>query len=330
MNFNSKYRSSKVAALATAGGLAVLGLLAAPGSALAAQIYGSGGVMTDRFCAAGELSCIQPNGFATGGTLTPHQYNGGFGVGFSASASLPGGASASQSVSFGGDYLPTVKVASVAGPETRTGSSATGFQSFTYNGDVAIDLAIMGSLHFFTSGDLPGPGPHNEFAGDGMLNAALAILPISKVHGRFGPGSSGQAIVNATDVFYCGLGSATAAGSYNSSGVGAGEHTATLGVSETCDGGRITINPGQTFAVFAIVQALSNRNGYVDAMNTFTVSFDEENTFVSGTDQKVASGFLSQSVSQGAAVPEPGAWALMILGFGSAGAMLRRRRAVAA
>jgi len=25
-------------------------------------------------------------------------------------------------------------------------------------------------------------------------------------------------------------------------------------------------------------------------------------------------------------VPEPGAWALMILGFGAAGAMLRRRR----
>ncbi|MBS0334045.1 MAG: PEPxxWA-CTERM sorting domain-containing protein [Proteobacteria bacterium] len=29
------------------------------------------------------------------------------------------------------------------------------------------------------------------------------------------------------------------------------------------------------------------------------------------------------------AVPEPGAWALMILGFGGAGAMLRRRRRLA-
>ncbi|WP_293379098.1 PEPxxWA-CTERM sorting domain-containing protein [Phenylobacterium sp. SCN 70-31] len=30
-----------------------------------------------------------------------------------------------------------------------------------------------------------------------------------------------------------------------------------------------------------------------------------------------------------AAVPEPGAWALMILGFGAAGAALRRRRGLA-
>jgi hypothetical protein len=30
------------------------------------------------------------------------------------------------------------------------------------------------------------------------------------------------------------------------------------------------------------------------------------------------------------AVPEPAAWALMITGFGAAGAMLRRRRAIAA
>ncbi|MEK7511169.1 MAG: PEPxxWA-CTERM sorting domain-containing protein [Patescibacteria group bacterium] len=38
----------------------------------------------------------------------------------------------------------------------------------------------------------------------------------------------------------------------------------------------------------------------------------------------------ASSVVQGGAVPEPATWALMILGFGSAGAMLRRRRAIVA
>lgn len=39
---------------------------------------------------------------------------------------------------------------------------------------------------------------------------------------------------------------------------------------------------------------------------------------------------LSEVRFQGAAVPEPGAWALMILGFGAAGSVLRQRRSYAA
>ena len=39
---------------------------------------------------------------------------------------------------------------------------------------------------------------------------------------------------------------------------------------------------------------------------------------------------LKQFSVPAAAVPEPAAWALMILGFGGAGAQLRRRRRIAA
>ncbi|MDZ4376514.1 MAG: PEPxxWA-CTERM sorting domain-containing protein [Phenylobacterium sp.] len=40
-------------------------------------------------------------------------------------------------------------------------------------------------------------------------------------------------------------------------------------------------------------------------------------------------GAICGSLLLTGAVPEPGAWALMIMGFGAAGAMVRRRRAVA-
>ena len=38
------------------------------------------------------------------------------------------------------------------------------------------------------------------------------------------------------------------------------------------------------------------------------------------------SAFILTPIKTTAAVPEPGVWALMILGFGAAGASLRRRR----
>lgn len=51
-------------------------------------------------------------------------------------------------------------------------------------------------------------------------------------------------------------------------------------------------------------------------------------TFASGTTDNCCWGAAIDNVS--VAVPEPGAWALMIMGFGAAGTMLRRRRALTA
>jgi hypothetical protein len=46
--------------------------------------------------------------------------------------------------------------------------------------------------------------------------------------------------------------------------------------------------------------------------------------------QQVNAGGGSDKVKGGTAVPEPSTWALMLLGFGGAGALIRRRRYAAA
>jgi hypothetical protein len=52
---------------------------------------------------------------------------------------------------------------------------------------------------------------------------------------------------------------------------------------------------------------------------------------ISGTGGPAATfgGTVSFVLSNAGGVPEPASWALMIVGFGSAGAMLRRRRSLA-
>jgi hypothetical protein len=70
--------------------------------------------------------------------------------------------------------------------------------------------------------------------------------------------------------------------------------------------------------------ARSSSSFYLTAGEAYTVRF--QGTRTGGDD----TAFIDQVVLNQGAVPEPAAWALMIVGFGSAGAMLRRRRAVLA
>lgn len=312
-----------------ATGAAIWALVAAP-PALAEDVYGSGAVITNRNCPASSDSCIVMTGDGprfTGDRLQPHQYFGGYGQGLSATRNLLGGASGSADVSFGDDYLPTIRLGTVAGAETRTGSSATTFRSFTYAGDVAIDFAIRGDLHFLTSGDIAGVFPANEFTGDGTLNVVLALMRVDAITSVFSGASSGIDIISSTATSFpdCGGAGVLAVSSYNSTGVAGGEYNQSFGLSEACSGGAIRLNPGESFAVIASLQAISNRGGYIDATHTFRVSYDEENTFFAGTTESVGEGFLSRTVAVGAAVPEPATWALMIGGFGLAGTALRRR-----
>lgn len=308
--------------LAACAAVAALG--ASP--AAAADLFGSAAIFTNRNCPAGATSCTAP-----GSLLQPRQYFGGAFTTFAASATLLNGASTAAAASFeGGGYLPTVKVGSTAGAFTRTGSSATALRAFTYGGDVAIDLAINGMLHFITSGDTPDP-LGQESAGDGGLNVQLSMITVDRLLAAFPDAPDAVDLISSPVVFSdCGEAGVLAAGSYstNAAGIAAGEYNRSIGLA-ACGGGPLTINPGDSFVVIASLQAISNRSGFLDAMHTLTVQYDEEHTYLAGTTDAVGDGFLARTVQLGASVPEPATWALMIGGFGLAGARLRRQRATA-
>jgi hypothetical protein len=296
-----------------AAAVVILGVAGVPGSALAEQKSGSAGILTNRPCPPDATSCTGARNYT--------QHGGGMSAGFSMSASdIPGGANAAASVAFGDGYLPTIKARSQAGSETRTGASVVAFRSFTYEGDAAIDLALNGALHYVSSGDfLAGEAP-----GEGQLYVALSLLSVSALSG-YGPDTDAVTLIsnNAVNFADCSSG-AIAQSDYSGFGT-SGEHTVNLSLATACDGGAITINPGDQFVLVATLQSISNRGGFIDAMNTFVVQYDEENTVFTDTGEKVGLPGLQATVNGG--IPEPGTWALMILGFGGVGAALRRRTA---
>lgn len=108
---------------------------------------------------------------------------------------------------------------------------------------------------------------------------------------------------------------------------GAIENAATelcLTVGNNCNGGGnggLTSSVANSIGAFTLNFQNAPMNGV--AMATFTGKFQSTLT---------TNGSFAKECSNcgGTQVPEPATWALLIMGFGAAGAMLRRRRAVAA
>jgi hypothetical protein len=93
------------------------------------------------------------------------------------------------------------------------------------------------------------------------------------------------------------------------------------------------LDPGETFYVWARLAVLRAAFGATDASHTFNVTITPE------AQANVEQNLLpSLSIADGsnlivrtdAAIPEPSTWAMMILGFGVAGALLRRGRVATA
>ena len=117
-------------------------------------------------------------------------------------------------------------------------------------------------------------------------------------------------------------------GAFNTGGV---DSLLVTGTKANCSSGctvTATLDVGQGFTTFG-----------ADALAGFTglsqIAFGTQQTTSRGFPPQADSGYLafdniSVSPVSAGGVPEPGAWALMILGFGAAGAALRRRRAAIA
>ncbi|WP_293904832.1 PEPxxWA-CTERM sorting domain-containing protein [Phenylobacterium sp.] len=87
-----------------------------------------------------------------------------------------------------------------------------------------------------------------------------------------------------------------------------------------------TVNPGDVFDIAYELSALFSVGG-IDASHTARIGFDTPDDVFLTAASGATFGHVPPPPS---GVPEPASWALMIVGFGAAGAALRRRRALIA
>jgi len=299
----------------------------APAIAAAAppDVWGSAVYLTSRNC----------NGIASGadclGAANPNihivqdQFDGGAGVASHAAMAVTTGGLDRASVTWGALDLPVIKASVTTGADNRNNTNSYGYQSFVYTGAAATPFALTSTLDFTSSAapvmaGLAQTDPPLEVGGEGYAFVRFGLMDPGVVTG----------LVTAQDIFNYGFGAdcgsagvlGVAQYRYATAGGGAGGGSLTLDTA--CGGGALTLTPGEEFLVFLLEQTPANRGGFVDASHTLRLALAD-----SLTDEQQAT-IRAGLVSARDSVPEPQAWALLILGFAGVGASLRRRRAVLA
>jgi hypothetical protein len=247
-----------------------------------------------------------------------YQYGGSLNATSTSADSLRGVAHGSANPGVGFLSLPVLHSDVTGGAVASDGSYSwnyslvDGFIGYTWGGpmvDIAVS-AFIGTLDFT-----------NSNSGVGFANASLAILNQSVA-----PGSALADTWYTHTNSYGFISDCNTPGAIGLATTGAdfskGHITNTLAPS--CPGQpTFHLNNGDTFYLWARLMTFEAVNGFVDASHTFTVSL---NPNLSQSDVAMLTSNLIEvpTFTVNAAVPEPSAWALLIVGFGGLGAMLRR------
>ena len=214
--------------------------------------------------------------------------------------------------------FPTLKAGSFINAN-GVGASSSGFgtaatrYALTYTGSEVVPLALAGTIDF----ELLFPLNNVLRAGYGFVDASLVIAAPYV----FGPGPVNPALLS------CGNSGIIASSRSFTEVIGTTvggvtqQRVATLDVSTGCNGNQVMLNPGDQFYVFAALSAYAQRGATTDATNTFTIDF------ASSTPPEAIAQLRDQLVLQ-TAVPEPASWAMLMIGFGLIGGILRRGKAV--
>ena len=206
-----------------------------------------------------------------------------------------------------------VTVAEAQGPLIgRSNVGVQALQKYTWTGE-AIDVdpnSLIGTLDYSSSSGLTRVGVGFAIIDSSLIgNPGLAAQWYQK----------GPAGLFAAD---CGTPGAVAIANPNRY-AGTGEVAVSVAATACGD---LHLETGDTFFVWSKLSLFRSDAGFIDASNTFSLGFAPEVT----PEQRAYLTANLVATPFHVAVPEPGTWALMIVGFGLAGAALRRRRVLCA
>lgn len=262
----------------------------------------------------------QPCGNGTGVTYDQQafDYNNNHNATSTASTAARGTATGSANPGAGFLAAPELHAKTVGAPFSAGAYSwnyaeVQGVQGYTWTG-AATDLALSAFTGVF---DFTVSGPDY-----GQASAAFAILDHT-----VGEVQAEGDFWFKRDASYGFLGTCSDAGAIaiaeTGTIIGSGAHSATL--NPTCGASTFHLETGETFYLWARLEVFTAGLSTTDASHTFSIGLSPNAspdlvTLLSNNLVRAA------PLDLGSSAPEPGTWAMMLVGFGGLGAVLRRRR----